>query len=101
MKMMSISPNKHELRKMLQGLLAQERVAEAHLLLVMLRQVGLPVDVVTCVQPSHTFSHLLPCVAQVGLPVDVVMTTHAYNLLTPSHTFSHLLPYRWACRSTS
>ena len=40
MKMVGISPNKHELRKMLQGLLAQERVPEAHLLLVMLRQVG-------------------------------------------------------------
>ena len=46
MKLMNVSSNKHEVRKLLQGLLAQERVAEAHVLLGMLRQVGLPVDVV-------------------------------------------------------
>ena len=39
-KMLSVTPNKHEVRKLLQGLLSQERVAEAHCLLGMLRQVG-------------------------------------------------------------
>ena len=34
--------------------------------------------------PSHTFSHLLPCVPQVRITL--------IGLLTPSHTFPHLLP---------
>ena len=45
-KLMNSNPGKHEIRKLLQGLLSQERVAEAHCLVGMLRQVGLPVDVV-------------------------------------------------------
>ena len=45
-KLSASSPSKHELRKLLQALLAQERVAEAQVLLAMMCQAGLPVDVV-------------------------------------------------------
>ena len=46
MKLTMAAPSKHELRKLLQALLAQERVAEAQVLLAMMCQAGLPVDVV-------------------------------------------------------
>ena len=46
LKLQMAAPSKHELRKLLQGLLGQERVAEAQVLLSMMRSGGLPVDVV-------------------------------------------------------
>jgi len=46
MKLTLVATNKQELRKVLQGFLSQERVAEAHVLVGMMRMVGLPVDVV-------------------------------------------------------
>ena len=45
-KLSASSPSKHELRKLLQGMLNHERVAEVHVLLAMLCDAGLPVDVV-------------------------------------------------------
>jgi len=46
MQLAQTGSSKHEIRKALQTFLAQERVVEAHMLLNLLQQMGLPVDVV-------------------------------------------------------
>ena len=55
-----MAPSKLELRKLLQGFLSQERVPEAHVLIGMLRLVGLPVDVVCRLSPTPTVPEPTP-----------------------------------------
>jgi len=46
MKLTMMAPNKQELRKIVQGMLAQDCIAEAHVMVAMMRMAGLAVDVV-------------------------------------------------------
>ena len=80
------APNKQEVRKMLQGMLAQDRVSETHVMVGMMRMVGLPVDVVmynllmTAYKKRRQWQHVLQVMQQMqasGVMPDIV----SYNIL--------------------
>eukprot|EP00316_Scyphosphaera_apsteinii_P000207 CAMPEP_0119311844 /NCGR_PEP_ID=MMETSP1333-20130426/24141_1 /TAXON_ID=418940 /ORGANISM="Scyphosphaera apsteinii, Strain RCC1455" /LENGTH=1075 /DNA_ID=CAMNT_0007316329 /DNA_START=161 /DNA_END=3388 /DNA_ORIENTATION=- len=86
MKLTLVAPNKQELRKMLQTMLSQERVAEAHIMVGMMRMVGLPVDVVmynllmTAYKKRRQWQLVLQVMQQMqasGVTPDIV----SYNIL--------------------
>jgi pentatricopeptide repeat protein len=86
MQLTHATTNKQELRKMLQGYLSQERVAEAHVLVGMMRLVGLPVDVVmynllmTAYKKRRQWQLVMQVMQQMQSS-NVVPDTVSYNIL--------------------
>lgn len=86
MQLAHATTNKQELRKLLQGYLSQERVAEAHVLVGMMRLVGLPVDVVmynllmTAYKKRRQWQLVMQVMQQMQSS-HVVPDTVSYNIL--------------------
>lgn len=97
MKLTLMAPNKQELRKIVQGVLSEDRISEAHVMVGMMRLVGLPVDVVmynllmTAYKKSRQWQHVIQVMQQMqasGVPADIV----SYNILIDACGKAQQLP---------